>query len=59
MTSGPAIIVLAAGLGSRFQDSGHKLSQPLGATSVLGATLAHAMGSGLPLVVITTKALVA
>lgn len=59
MTSGPAIIVLAAGLGSRFQDAGHKLSQPLGSTSVLGATLAHAIGSGLPLVVITTEALVA
>ena len=24
MTPGPAIIVLAAGLGSRFQDAGHK-----------------------------------
>jgi molybdenum cofactor cytidylyltransferase len=59
MTSGPVIIVLAAGLGSRFQDAGHKLSQPLGTTSVLGATLTQAMGSGLPLVVITTEALVA
>ena len=59
MTPGPAIIVLAAGLGSRFQDAGHKLSQPLGGTSVLGATLTHAMGTGLPLVVITTEALVA
>ena len=49
MTIGPAIIVLAAGLGSRFQDAGHKLCQPLGSTSVLGATLAHAIGSGLPL----------
>ena len=59
MTSGPVIIVLAAGLGSRFQDAGYKLSQPLGATSVLGATLVRAMGSRLPLVVITTRALVA
>ncbi len=59
MTSGPVIIVLAAGLGSRFQDAGHKLSQPLGTTSVLGATLTQAMGSGLPLVVITTESLVA
>jgi molybdenum cofactor cytidylyltransferase len=53
------IIVLAAGLGSRFQDAGYKLSQPLGATSVLGATLVRAMCSRLPLVVITTRALVA
>jgi molybdenum cofactor cytidylyltransferase len=59
MTSGPVIIVLAAGLGSRFQDAGYKLSQPLGATSVLGATLVRAMCSRLPLVVITTRALVA
>ncbi len=58
MTSGPVIIVLAAGLGSRFHDAGHKLSQSLGTTSVLGATLAHAKGSRLPLVVITTEALV-
>lgn len=58
MIERPAIIVLAAGLGSRFQDAGHKLSQPLGATSVLGATLTHAVGSQLPLVVITTEALV-
>lgn len=57
MNAGPVIIVLAAGLGSRFQDAGHKLSQPLGATSVLGATLGQAMASGLPLVVITTEAL--
>ncbi len=59
MTSGPVIIVLAAGLGSRFQDAGCKLSQPLGPTSVLGVTLARAMGSRLPVVVITTQALVA
>ena len=58
MSSGPVIIVLAAGLGSRFQDAGHKLSQPLGATSVLGTTLAQAMASQLPLVVVTTAALV-
>lgn len=57
MKSGPVIIVLAAGLGSRFQDAGHKLSQPLGDTSVLGATLSQAMGSGLPVVVITTALL--
>ncbi|MDL2337994.1 MAG: nucleotidyltransferase family protein [Pseudomonadota bacterium] len=59
MNSGPVIIVLAAGLGSRFQDAGHKLSQPLGTSSVLGATLARAMGSQLPLIVVTTEALVA
>lgn len=58
MSSGPVIIVLAAGLGSRFQDAGPKLSQPLGVTSVLGATLAQAQASQLPVVVVTTEALV-
>ena len=58
MSSGAVIIVLAAGLGSRFQDAGPKLSQPLGVTSVLGATLAQAQASQLPVVVVTTEALV-
>ncbi len=59
MKSGPVIIVLAAGLGSRFHDAGHKLVQPLGGTSVLGATLVQALASGLSLVVVTTAALAA
>ena len=58
MNERPAIIVLAAGLGSRFQDAGHKLSQPLGSSSMLGATLTHATSSGLPVVVVTTETLV-
>ena len=57
MSLGVVIIVLAAGLGSRFQDAGHKLIQPLGDTTVLGATLAHAVDSALPVVVVTTRAL--
>ena len=55
----PVIIVLAAGLGSRFTGSSHKLAQTLGAGSVLGQTLAHAIESRLPVTVVTTAGLAA
>lgn len=55
MKSRPAVIVLAAGAGSRFGASGHKLTQRLGASTVLGATLRHAISSHLPVVVVTTE----
>ncbi len=57
MKSRPAVVVLAAGSGSRFAAPGHKLTQRLGASSVLGATLRHAVASHLPVVVVTTQAL--
>ncbi|WP_280155172.1 nucleotidyltransferase family protein [Piscinibacter sp. XHJ-5] len=57
MKSRPAVIVLAAGTGSRFGASGHKLTQRLGASSVLGSTLRHAIASHLPVIVVTTEAL--
>ena len=57
MKSRPAVIVLAAGLGSRFAGKGHKLAQPLGDSTVLGTTLRHAMGSQFPVVVVTTALL--
>ena len=57
MTSRPVVIVLAAGKGSRFVGAEHKLAQSLGATSVLGSTLAHAIASHLPVVVVTTQGL--
>lgn len=57
-SSGPVVVVLAAGRGSRFRGEGHKLSQPFGEGSVLARTLENVIASGLPLVVVTTAELV-
>ena len=57
----PTVIVLAAGLGSRFSGAGHKLEQLLAdeggsgaASAVMSLTLRHAIESRLPLLVVTT-----
>jgi molybdenum cofactor cytidylyltransferase len=60
-----ALVVLAAGSGLRFiaESDGragapvHKLAQPFGLSTVLGTTLANAVRSQLPLIVVTTDAL--
>ena len=57
MKSRPAVVVLAAGKGSRFLGKTHKLAQSLNGGTVLGATLRHAIASHLPVVVVTTEAL--
>lgn len=57
MRQRPAIVVLAAGRGSRFRGASHKLEQSLGGASVLTTTLRHAIASHLPVVVVTTEAL--
>jgi molybdenum cofactor cytidylyltransferase len=57
MQSRPTVIVLAAGKGSRFKGSAHKLQQPLGDSNVLGSALRNAIASHLPVVVVTTAAL--
>ena len=57
MASGPALIVLAAGRGSRFSGAEHKLAQPLGPSTVLGSTLRHAIETHLAVVVVTTEPL--
>jgi molybdenum cofactor cytidylyltransferase len=55
------VIVLAAGRGSRFAGSGHKLAQVLDdhgdGGAVLSVTLRNAIASGLPMVVVTTAEL--
>jgi molybdenum cofactor cytidylyltransferase len=57
MTARPAVIVLAAGQGSRFQGAQHKLAQSLGTSSVLGTTLRQALATQLHVVVVTTALL--
>jgi molybdenum cofactor cytidylyltransferase len=57
-SSGPVVVVPAAGRGSRFIGSGHKLSQPLDDAAVLATTLERVVASGLPLVVVTTAEMV-
>ena len=54
MKTPPAIIVLAAGKGSRFLGTDHKLAQRLGSATVLSTTLRHAIATQLPVVVVTT-----
>lgn len=56
MKAHAAVIVLAAGRGSRFLGTDHKLAQRLGSATVLATTLRHAVASHLPVVVVTTEA---
>lgn len=57
----PAVVVLAAGRGSRFRGPGHKLEQHLdgtpGADTMLARTLRNALATQLRIVVVTTAAL--
>jgi molybdenum cofactor cytidylyltransferase len=57
MISRAAVIVLAAGKGSRFLGTEHKLAQALDGLTVLGTTLRQAITSQLQVVVVTTEAL--
>ncbi|MDR7332542.1 nucleotidyltransferase family protein [Roseateles asaccharophilus] len=57
----PAVVVLAAGRGTRFRGPGHKLEQKLStspsADTLLARTLRQAIATQLPVVVVTTPAL--
>jgi molybdenum cofactor cytidylyltransferase len=54
MRTRPAIIVTAAGAGSRFGGPVHKLDQAFGDSTVLATTVGHAVQTLLPVVVVTT-----
>jgi molybdenum cofactor cytidylyltransferase len=56
MRAQTAVIVLAAGKGSRFLGADHKLAQRLGSATVLATTLRTAVATQLPVVVVTTAA---
>jgi molybdenum cofactor cytidylyltransferase len=56
MRARPAVIVLAAGKGSRFLGTDHKLAQRLGSATVLATTLRTAVSTQLPVVAVTTEA---
>lgn len=53
----PAIVVVAAGKGSRFDAAQHKLEQAFGAGTVLGTTLRNAIHTQLPVVLVTNETL--
>src|SRR5688500_7973784 len=53
----PAVVVLAAGRGSRFRGLHHKLMQSLGASTVLATTLSNAIATQLPVMVVTAEPL--
>jgi molybdenum cofactor cytidylyltransferase len=53
----PAIVVLGAGSGSRYQGPRHKLSEPVGGTPILALTVRNAIASGMPVVVVLTSSL--
>ncbi|MBX3618802.1 MAG: nucleotidyltransferase family protein [Rhizobacter sp.] len=57
MKSRPAVVVLAAGRGSRFRGLHHKLMQTLGASTVLATTISNALATQLPVMVVTTDSL--
>lgn len=57
MKSRPAVVVLAAGRGSRFRGLHHKLVQTLGASTVLATTISNALATQMPVLVVTTEPL--
>jgi molybdenum cofactor cytidylyltransferase len=58
MKNEPAVVVLAAGAGSRYHGTRHKLSEKLGGDSVLVRTLRNAIASELAVVLVISEALI-
>ena len=59
MKNEPAVVVLAAGAGSRYHGTRHKLSEKLGGDSVLVRTLRNAIASEMSVVLVISEALIA
>ena len=59
MKNEPAIVVLAAGAGSRYRGTRHKLSEKLGGDTVLVRTLRNAIASEMAVVLVISEALIA
>ena len=55
MNQEPAIVVLAAGAGSRYHGPEHKLSAMLGGERVLARTLRNALASQMPVVLVVSE----
>jgi len=59
MKNDPAVVVLAAGAGSRYHGTRHKLSEKLGGDTVLVRTLRNAIASEMPVVLVISEQLAA
>jgi len=59
MKNEPAVVVLAAGAGSRYHGSRHKLSEKLGGETVLVRTLRNAIASEMSVVLVISESLIA
>ena len=57
MKNEPAIVVLAAGAGSRYLGTRHKLSEMLGGETVLVRTLRNAIAADMAVVLVVSEAL--
>ena len=58
MKNEPAVVVLAAGAGTRYHGTRHKLSEQLGGDSVLVRTLRNAIASEMSVVLVVSETLV-
>lgn len=58
MKNEPAVVVLAAGAGSRYLGTRHKLREQLGGDSVLVRTLRNAIASEMSVVLVISEALI-